>query len=645
MKLITQPCDHSAPNVVRRRGDGMGRKTRQKYAPERREGSALTSVLSRSKALPERRLKHRWLARVIAIVVVPLLIFGVIEGALRLCGYGYSTKFFVPAGDGKSITTNPKFAWQYYPKKSATSPAPVLFAKEKPAGTRRVFILGESAAAGTPDPAFGFWRMLSLMLREQYPGNHIEIINAAMRGIDSHIIRTIASECAQFGPDLFIVYAGNNELIGLHSPSPGEFTLTSNIHWLRFKHALNRLKLMQLGHSWLANIAKKEAPQQDQEFFRRQRLAFDDDLRNAVYQNYEINLRDICGYAERAGAQTLLCTVAVNLRDFPPLASLHRKGLSAGEFAEWDKLYAEGSAAESSGNHAAALVKFEEAARIDNHFAELLFRMARCYEALAHLEEARRCYALARDWDAIQFRTDSRMNAIVRSVATNGGLHVQFLDLEQRLANGPLAESALPGRRIFQEHVHFTFAGDYQVAALLAPAVVEAFKLPAPSKALQSLDECARALAYTVIDDFNVKSGAHRMLNNPPFLDQLGHAARQLKAAHELQERAKTLGQPETEEALAVYRAAIALRPEDWMLKFNFANLLSQLNQPAAAVPYFAEVVERLPQQQKFRVVLGNALLQAGRASDASEHFEAALRIDPEFKAAKDGLALAANRR
>jgi tetratricopeptide (TPR) repeat protein len=560
------------------------------------------------------------------------------EGTLRLFGYGYSTKFFEETGDGKTLTTNPKFAWQFYPRKTATSPTPLVFTKEKAPGAFRIFILGESAAAGTPDPAFGFARMLNLMLREQYPGNRFEVLNAAMRGIDSHIVRTIAAECAELSPDLFVIYMGNNDMIGLHAPSPEEFALTSNIRWLRFKHALFRLKVMQLGESMLARLSRKEGVKQDMEFFRRQRLAFDDPRREPVYRHYEKNLRDICAMAEHAGAQAIVCSVGVNLHDFPPLASLHRKGLSADELSRWEKFYAEGAAAESARNFTAALISYEEAARIDNHFAELLFRMARCYEAGGKMDEARRHYSLARDWDAIQFRTDSRLNGISRSVATNSGGRIHLADLEKRCAESPLAQNGAPGAAIFQEHVHFRFDGDHFVAASLLPEVASVFKLPAPSKPPLSRDDCARRLAYTAIDDFNVRSAIARLTANPPFLDQLEHSLRHAMMEGELKDRERQATAQIFEQAVATYQQAVAASPEDWMLHYNFGNLLNQIGNKRAAVSEFAEVVKRLPNQRAFRLAYGNALLESGQPREAAEQFGAALKLDPELQAAKQGL-------
>jgi tetratricopeptide (TPR) repeat protein len=624
----------------------MGQKSRQKRLTRSgaRSESATGTPLSAGWTSRAKR-KYHWIMRIVASVLVPVVLLAVIEGALRIFSYGYSTKFFEKADDGKTLTTNWKFAWQFYPRKTATSPTPILFPKEKAPGTKRIFILGESAAAGTPDPAFGFARMLELMLREDYPTNRFEVLNVAMRGIDSHIVRQIASECAELSPDLFLIYMGNNELIGLHAPSPEEFRLSSNIRWLRFKLALHRLKLMQFGGSMLARLGKEGSrPKQDMEFFRRQRLAFDDSRREPVYRNYEINLRDICAMAERAGAQAIVCSVGVNLRDFPPLASLHKASLNAEQQRHWEKLYAEGVAAESARNFSSALVNYEEAARIDNHFGDLLFRIARCYEASGKLEEARRHYSFARDWDAIQFRADRRLNNSARSVATNSGARIHFADIEKRCAESSLAQGGVPGGAIFQEHVHFRFDGDHIVATALLPEVASVFKLPAPSKPPLSRDECARGLAYTAIDDFNVRSSIARLTANPPFLDQLEHSLRQAKLEAELKERTRQATSQMFEQALAVYQQAVAARPDDWMLRFNYGNLLKQVGNKRAAANEFAAVVKQLPRQRAFRLEYGNALLDLGQAREAAEQFEAVLKLDPQLEAAQEALAAARSR-
>ncbi len=625
----------------------MGQKSRQKRSarnePRPPKENAAQRGSRRSSSRPE--LKHRWLARLIASVVVPLVLLGLIEITLRLCGSGYSTRFFEDTGDGKTLTTNQKFAWQFYSRAKATSPVPLLFPKQKAAGTFRIFILGESAAAGTPDPAFGFARQLELMLSEQYPAQRFEIINAAMRGIDSHIVRQIAGECARLSPDLFIIYMGNNELIGLHAPSAEEFQFSANVHWIRLQHAIKRTKLAQLGDSILARMSKGgKAREQDMEFFRRQRLAFDDPKREPVYRNYARNLRDICGFAESAGAQALVCSVGVNLRDFPPLGSLRRRDWNSEREKQWEQFVSAGVAAEARRDFSTALTNYESASRLDDHFAELLFRMARCYEAVGKLNEARQHYVLARDWDAIQFRTDSRLNSAARSVATNALLRARFVDAERSFAASPLAENGIPGEQIFHEHVHLKFDGDYHLATTLLPEIAAALKLSPPPKLQLTRDECARRLAYTSIDEGNMKVAIARLTANPPFLDQLEHAARQAAADADVQRRLGQVAREEVDRTINTYREAIQARPDDWMLRFNLGNLLTQMNQPRAAAAEFAEVVKRLPGNRTLRMGYGTALLQSGLRYDAAEQFTAALKIDPDYPPAQQALAGARGR-
>jgi hypothetical protein len=53
-----------------------------------------------------------------------------------------------------------------------------------------------------------------MLLRERFPGQRFEVVNVAVTAINSHVILPIARECAQHQGDLWIVYMGNNEMVG-----------------------------------------------------------------------------------------------------------------------------------------------------------------------------------------------------------------------------------------------------------------------------------------------------------------------------------------------------------------------------------------------------------------------------------------------
>ncbi len=574
--------------------------------------------------------------RLATVVLFPALLLLLVEGGLRLAGFGYSTSYFERTADGTNLTTNPRFAWQFYSRETSTAPTPLLFPAVKPPGTIRIVVLGESAAAGTPDPAFSFSRMLEHMLRQQYPAKRFEVINAAMRGINSHIILPIARECADLAPDLTIVYAGNNEMIGLHSPTPGEFSFTPYLRLLRLGHAIKSTRLSQLVQSALRRFLPAPAnKRQDMEYLRTQRLAFDDPRRNAVYENFRANLADICDVMGRGGAPVILSSVAVNMRDFPPLASLHRTDLTEPQLKEWEHHYAKGTEAESLARHTEALGHFQAAARNDDHFAALHFRLARCYAATGKLELAQTYFALARDWDALQFRTDSRMNDMVRQVATNRaapGIH--YVD-----ADAWFAQDAVRSHRLFHEHVHFTFDGDYHLAKSLLPVVAGQLKLPTVTNAPPTRDDCARVLAFTPMDDINVLAAMAQQTSKPPFLDQLDHASRQSEAERIVKDRLSRATTLDFDFAAKVYRDAIARRPDDWMLRYNFGNLFVQFSRHADAIAEYEFVVNRHPNHRVFRMALGNALLRTERRAEALAQFQAVQKMYPDYPPVLDAIA------
>src|SRR5207247_10123998 len=134
-------------------------------------------------------------------------------------------------------------------------------------------------------------------------------------------------------------------------------------------------------------------------------------------------------------------------------------GRSSERNAEWTLLFTSGTELESRKEFAHALVLYGQAAEIDDAYAELPFRMARCHRALGEGVAAPEQYVRARDLDALRFRAATRINGIVRGVcwsrATEG---VRFYGSEALLTNA--CEMGIPGAECFWDHVHFNFAGN-----------------------------------------------------------------------------------------------------------------------------------------------------------------------------------------
>jgi len=90
----------------------------------------------------------------------------------------------------------------------------VFHSQAKASDTVRIFVFGESAAYGDPEPDFGLPRMLQAMLSLRHPGVRFEVVNAAMTAINSHAILPIARDCAGADGDIWVIYMGNNEVVG-----------------------------------------------------------------------------------------------------------------------------------------------------------------------------------------------------------------------------------------------------------------------------------------------------------------------------------------------------------------------------------------------------------------------------------------------
>jgi tetratricopeptide (TPR) repeat protein len=647
-------------------GAGTGPRSLGRYDGERRPAAAggpkpRGSLAARVAALRRLTGWRAWAVKLATAVIIPTFLLILAEGSLRLFGCGYP-KTFCLRQDGTYVE-NDRFLWQFYSRKTNLRPNPFAVPAAKPMDGLRIVILGESAAAGTPEPGYNFGRILDRMLRQQFPGRHLEVVNAAMRGVNSHILLPAARDCcARLQPDVVIVYMGNNEVVGLYAPGPHSGRLTSFIHLLRALQWVRSTRLGQLMEKSLAGLSHEDAPvdKQDELFFQQHRVAADDPRRSAVYNNFHANLADLCRSARRSGATVLLATVPVNLKDCPPFGSLHRADIAEAALIRWQSAFDSGVEAEAAGDCAQAISRYHEAAALDDHFAELHFRLARCQFALGQFDEARREFALACDWDALQFRADSRVNDLVRQVerqCQDGG--TRLVDAARVFAESAPEDRGIPGDRFFNDHVHPNFEGDYLLAKTLFPALCEAldarsrqtgqtFRLP-PGQAAASLpvlsrDECAARLALTRLNESRISADMLQATSFPPFTSQLDHARRQAAAQQRLQQRFGSLTAQDLEAASAIYLAAIRQFPDDWQLSYNFAKLRFMARDYSGAIQQFESAQARLPHWISIRLGLSAALLSAGRADDALRILRELEALHPESEEVKAGIMAAKSR-
>jgi tetratricopeptide (TPR) repeat protein len=526
---------------------------------------------------PKESASRFWLPRIALAIIGPVLFLGLVEGALRAFHVGHATSLMDSCMVHGQPTTcyNMFFAAPFFPPGVIKTPQFFSLSPNKPQNAYRIVVLGESAAMGDPDYAYGFGRYLEVMLRERFPGTKFEVVNTGMVAINSHVSAIIARELAGYHPDLYLVYAGSNEVVGPYGPGT---VLTNSSMSLPVIHASIFARSSRIGQL-LTESGKSPGEWRGMEMFLNQQVLADSPRMPQAYHNFEHNLREIAKIAQDSGARALLSTIATNLRDCAPFASLHRDSLTVDSLRAWTDLVRRAEEFESSGSYSDALRLYLDAAKIDDQYAELQFRIARCFLAVNDYASAKLRYELARDLDTLRFRADSHVNEIVRTVAATSGASVQLLDTQSSFA--AQSRNGIIGNELLYDHVHLTPLASYLLARSTFEQIVKT--LPSAARnAGQNLDplseaECERLLAFTDHDRARVAGEMVERLQRPPFTGQLNHS----KQVQNLLLRTTSTETPQ--ETLAQYQWAIAQHPDDLALHYKFGFFLFDYNRQAAA--------------------------------------------------------------
>jgi tetratricopeptide (TPR) repeat protein len=623
-----------------------------------------------------------WLFRSIA-ALSPVFLFLLLEGVLRLFGFGHPTSFFLPATiDGhRAWIQNDRFAERFLGQEMARQPFPLAISAERPANAIRVFVFGESAAFGDPQSEFGLPRMLQAMLEKRFPGMQFEVINAAMTAINSHAILPIARDCPSAPGDIWVLYMGNNEVVGPYGAGTVFGPKAPRMAFIRWSLALKASRTGQLFERMIA-VFDTRAPSKKEwggmQMFLKSQVRQENPRMLTVYKNFQQNLTEILSEGRRKGAKIVVSTVGSNLKDCAPFASLHRSDLTDSALEKWDPLNQSGIAAQQAGRAEEAAAQYRQAAQIDGTFAELRFRWGQCCLALGREDEAFEHFTRARDLDTLRFRCDSRLNEIIRTTASNREADgIRLADTEVALGHANSVKPNESRENLFYEHVHLTFEGNYLVARSLAeqitkflPEGVTATKAQEP---WPTLDDCARRLAWT---DFNRRESAsiiYSRLNDAPFTNQINHSEQVVRLRHQLEDLTPAIQPAALTEAASRCREAIAHSTNDWVLHSllgrleqrlgNFENAAKSWQQVVALMPYYVEAWEVLgavfaEQKQNAQAVAtfdhvlqiqpdsiiartgkGQIFASEGKYDDADSNFEKALKIKPYWGPAHLGLA------
>ncbi len=600
--------------------------------------------------IPHLSKKKIWAFRLTAFIIIPLVLLMTLELALLAIGYGHKTSAIIKTNiNGRQIChPNLEFGKRFFPKAiSNVELMSFAFDPEKSPQTYRIFVMGASAAAGIPDPLYNFGRFLEIMLQDRYPQTKFEVVTVAIPAANSHAVLPIVKDCAQYDPDLFIVYLGNNEVVGPFGAGAVFSPLTTpRLSLIRANLAAKATKTGQLLEALVRSFGSKNDKKIDRgemDMFLERQVRHDSEGLKQVYSHYENNLKDIIKAGRKADAKVIVSNVGCNLKDNPPFASQHQDGLASSEKQVWEGKYQEGIACETADQFEQAIEYYLAAEQIDGSFADLQFRLGRCYWQLGQFQKAKKRYTLAREYDTLRFRPDTQINTIIETVAAQRNDEgVYFVDAVKALeANSP---HNTPGNELFYEHVHYRFEGNY----ILAHTMFEKIEIILPDNIKQqkrdrptlSLKQCKDRFVYTIFEEFRIAYDVrHNFVDEPPFTNQLYHIDR-INEHEKNVERLKAYKEtPYLNEIVSQYKQRILENPTDWRLHYKLAIfLLDGRKELEPALDEFKKVVTFLPDISSYTGIV-QILKKQDKLDELARYYEQLLKISPGRWAAYDDYA------
>ena len=569
-------------------------------------------------------------------------LLGGLETGLRLFGYGHSPKFYRTerAANGTAwIRDNRWVTAPYFAPEIIRRPQPFRIPAVKAPGTCRIFVLGSSAAMGDPEASFSIARVLEVLLHEAHPQIRFEIVNAGITAINSTVVRSIAADCAELEPDLFIVYEGNNEVIGPFGPGTVFSPFLGSPAAVRAAVLLKRSRTGQLLAATARRFGRSQGRPADwggMGMFLQHGIANDDPRLGTTRALFRENLAAIVDSGRTARATVLLCTVATNRREFAPFLSRHKPGLDAAALARWQAAFDAGLAAHSAGEHRAAAEHFAAAAAVDDQHAETIYLLGHAQLESGDMEHGQANLQRALDLDILRFRTDSQLNAVIRSFGASTREGLQVVDLAAK--TDACSPQEVTGDEHLYEHVHFNIRGAYRVAYDLCEAIESDLRRrgivrpDAPAPTWAGLPLVRERLAYTPYEQGMIVRELLARFSRPPFAGQRNNEARLIRYRLMDQTAALILGRPEMSIDLArSYENAIAARPDDWVLRRNAGMAFVATGQAAQGLPLLEQAAATIPDDPDTLFAIAQAHKARGDAAQARNAFARLRALEPRY--------------
>ena len=478
-----------------------------------------------AKKIPKKPRRGRRALFILLAMALPLLVVGIVELVCRLKGFGGYPDFLRKVGqlpDGSTLCiVEPTAAKPYFfanPNRPGY-PDQTHFLMPKRPGTVRIFLLGESAAKGYPQPRnLAMGSFLRVMLQDMLKDKTVEVIDLGTTAIASFPIRYMAEEALAHQADLLVVYAGNNEFFGSYGVASINGAGQLPAAYLKMMRAARGLALVQALDSWVYRKNDDSKTLMEQ-MIARTFIPESSELRAAAAKKLEQNLTAIAGKARAAGVPIILCTTASNEAGMAPIGEDDHGIAGKPQPTATDANFVQ-MVGNLEKDPRASITELETFLTRHPLHATAHFHLGRAHALLGDPVAARPHFVRARDLDTMPWRPTSATEEGIRRAASSSG--AVLCDIASIFRD--LSPEGATSWTLMDDHVHLSLRGQAEAARAIAIAMAgtEAIAKPlgltkAAVEKLPDWETYAERQGRNFFDDYRVNH-TMRVLFGVPFM-------------------------------------------------------------------------------------------------------------------------------
>lgn len=453
-------------------------------------------------------------------LAIPCLLVALTEFILRFWGFGGYPPMLQRVGqvDGGTLVIADQGAavsWFFANPDRPGSNEQYTFLDPKPTDTIRIFLVGESAMQGYPQPRhLASSAFLQAMLQDAWPERKVEVINLGTTAVASYPVLGILTEALDYQPDLVVIYTGNNEFFGTYGVA--SIGRAGSKPWmLKANRQLRSLALVQAADKLLRSKTDFDRTLMEN-MLGQSYVGPTAWQRKAAANNLHLNVTEMITRCQARDIPVLVCTLPTNERDLAPIGEDRIETLAATTREEIESLLSKWQVAQRE-NPEAALGALRRILELHPNHARAHFLLGQTLATQGKHTEALDEFVKANDLDTMPWRAPTPSQQAILDAARE--LNAPVCDLVKHFREA--SRNGAIGWELMDDHVHPTLRGQ----ALIAESIMESLSkfegmlhLSAEARArVPAWENYAHRLGDNIYDRFGVAHNM-RMLFNAPFL-------------------------------------------------------------------------------------------------------------------------------